>query len=820
MNNLSFLEDILRDTRLALRQLSKAPGFTVTAVLTLALGIGIATALFVVVYGVLLQPLPFSHPHQLYRPVGIDTKAQENFAFPYISIEQWQEAAKQSAQIAFTAETKTVLDTPSGAQQVGNVGSSTNLLATLGVQPMLGRGFLPEEAEGGKSHVVLLSYSLWYQAFSADRHILQKSVFLDGVPYSVIGIMPPRFHYPLYENQPEVWTPLERSRLLTSSTGNVYDRFDPVVRVEAGARPSTVQEKLSSVQGRMAQMAKPGDEIATRIRLTSLRESLVGDVRPALTALEIAVALVWLIACSNVAGLLLARNAARRTEIALRRALGAGRLRIVRQFLVESLLLSSASALAGLGLAMFVLRAFRHILQHSLPSSVSFDLDGNILTALIGLNLLTGLAFGVLPAAIAARSGPGEALKNGGHNASSDRTQSRLRNLLLVCEVAVSIPLLVAAGLMLRTVRSLQQVQLGFRTDHIVLTNLTVPGYLYKDRNVNVAAWQPLLEKVKQLPGVQSAALSSVLPIGHSVEWLTVVGKTPWTETTVWGEVRAASPDLLQVLGVRLRAGRFFTTQDTSDSMPVAVVNQTFVKQYLGGHDAVGKQFRFGRLLTTATIVGVLEDIHQDAVATPSKPEFYLSMAQLKPDNPLYLPMMGRSMQLAVRTHNAPALMVPELGRIIREENPHLAVGDVTTMDQSVEDSIGNQRLAAIVIGTFGGLALLITVVGLYGLLTYAVTQRTREIGIRMALGADRRRVMRMILRSAFVLMGLGIAIGFVSSFWTNRLLQSFLFGVTKDDPWILVSGAAVLLLFGICAALIPAGRAASIDPMQALRTE
>jgi predicted permease len=355
--------------------------------------------------------------------------------------------------------------------------------------------------------------------------------------------------------------------------------------------------------------------------------------------------------------------------------------------------------------------------------------------------------------------------------------------------VAVSIPLLVAAGLMMRTVRSLQHAPLGFRTDHIVLTNLTIPGYLYKDTDVNVAAWVPLLEQVQHLPACRllpcQASCRSGIPLSGLRSFTKRLGPGPMFPA----EVRAASPDLLQVLGVRLRAGRFFTAQDAPDSMPVAVVNQAFVKQYLGGHDALGQQIRFGRVPANATIVGVLEDIHQDAIAAPSRPEFYLCMAQLKTTDSLYLPLMGRSMQLAVRTHNAPALMIPELGRIIRQENPHLVIGDMTTMDQSVADSIGTQRLAAIVIGAFGGLALLITVVGLYGLLTYAVTRRTREIGIRMALGADRRQVMRMILRSAVVLMGLGISIGLASSFWTNRLLQSFLYGVTKNDPRILVVG-------------------------------
>jgi predicted permease len=821
MNRFPLLEDLLRDTRLALRQLRKSPLFTLTAVLTLALGIGTATAMFVVVYGVLLQPLPFPNAQQLYQPIGLDPeeKGEEYISFHYNAIKQWQEATGKSEQIAFSAETQKMLDTPSGAQQVGNVESSINLLSTLGAQPLLGRNFLPEEVEEGKSHVVLLNYSLWNQAFSADRDILGKTVPLDGVPYTVIGVMPLHFRFPLYETHAEVWTPLERNRLLSASASNPYDSYDPIIRVAPGASPLSVQDELSRVQARTAQMAKPGDE-TTSIRLKSLRESLVGNLRPALTALEIAVVLVWFISCCNVAGLLLARIAARHTEIAVRRALGAGRLRIVRQFLTESLLLSSAGALAGLGLAMVTLRSFRHMLQHALPLSATLDLNWHILTALAGLSLCTAFAFGVLPAAIAAHSRPGEVLKSGSHSTRSDRSHTRMRNLLLVSEVAVSITLLVAAGLMMRTVRSLQRAPLGFRTDHIVLTNLTIPGYLYKDSDVAVAAWQPLLERVQHLPGVRSAALSTVLPIGHSIEWLTLVYQTAWTKGNVSAEVRAASPDLLQVLGVRLRTGRFLTAQDSKESMPVAVVNQTFVKQYLGGHDALGQQIRFGRVPGNATIVGVLEDIHQDAIATPTRAEFYLSMAQLKRSSPLYLPMMGRSMQLAVRTRNSPEAMIPELGRVIRQENPHVVIGDVTTMDQTVEDSIGTQRLAAGVIGTFGALALLITVVGLYGLLTYAVTQRTREIGIRMALGADRRQVMRMILWKALLLMGLGIAIGVGLSFWTNRFLQSFLYGVSKNDPRILVFGPAILLLSGIFAALIPARRAASVDPMQALRTE
>jgi predicted permease len=395
-----------------------------------------------------------------------------------------------------------------------------------------------------------------------------------------------------------------------------------------------------------------------------------------------------------------------------------------------------------------------------------------------------------------------------------------VRNLLVICEVATSLALLVAAGLMLRTIYSLRHTPLGFRTDHIIVTDLTLPGYFYKDKNVTTTAWNPLLERVQHLPGVQAAALSSVLPIGHEVEWLTVVYKTNWTEGNVGAEVRAATPDLMQVLGVRLLQGRFIAAQDVEGSLPVAVVNETFVNQFLGGHGALGKQFRFGRDPTTATIVGVLEDVRQDSVSQPSKAEFYRSMAQLKPGDTGYTAMVGRSMQLAVRTQKRPDAMMEEVRRAIHEENPQLISDHMTTMDQSVEDSFATQRLVGGLVLTFGSLALLITVVGLYGLLTYTVTQRTREIGIRMALGAGRLQVTGMILRQSFALMITGIAIGIAGSFWASQLLKNFLYGVSTRDPWMLIAGPAILLLSGTVAALIPARSAASIDPMRTLRSD
>jgi predicted permease len=812
-----WIENLLRDMSYALRQLRKSPGFALTAILTLALGIGVATAMFAIVDGVLVRPLAFPHAQQFYIPVGIDATGEEMYGMKYAEIKEWQEATRNSADIAFERGDPDILDTPSGAQLIYRESISANLLRTLGVQPMLGRGFLPQEYEDGQSHVALLSYTTWRELFASNPKILGQTVRIGGARYAVIGIMPPHFEYPLWGNKIEVWTPVARSVLLDEQE---YMNHMPILRLKPGVKPAIVQAELSSVQGRIAQAVKPGDEVATHVRLTALRDSIVTDVRPALTALEIAVVLIWLIACCNVAGLLLARLASRRVEIAVRGALGAGKWRIVRQFLTESLLLSVAGALSGLCLAIFTLQIFRRTLAQQLPLARNIHLNPAVLLALVCFTLLTGLIFGSIPAILAARAPLEETLKSGGPTGSRDRWQARLRNGLLICEIAVSMILLVGAGLMLRTVYALQHVPLGFRTDHIVLTSFTIPNYDYKGRDMNTALWAPLLERVQHVPGVQFASLSTAMPIGHSMDLQTAVYSPGTTKSEAMALIRAASPDQLRVLGIRMYAGRFFNAQDTPTSMPVAVVNRTFSQRYFSGQDAIGEPIRFGRVPMRATIVGVLDDVHQEKAATPSQPEIYVCMNQLKAGDSLYVPLLGWFMELAVRTQTAPDAMIPELRRVIHSQNPDLVAGDFTTMNQAVEDSIGSQRLAARVIGIFGGLALLITVVGMYGLLSYSVAQRTREIGIRMALGADRGRVMGMVLRQALTLLILGIAAGLALAFWSTRLLHSFLYGVSTHDPWTLVVVPFVLALCGALAAFIPARRAASIDPMRALRSE
>ncbi|HEY6490595.1 MAG: ABC transporter permease [Terracidiphilus sp.] len=803
------------DARFAARQFRRAPSYVIFTVLVLALGIGTVTAMFTISYGVLLKPLPFRADRQLFDVVESTAKGDETFAAFYPEITQWQQATKNIADVAFASNYVNIIDAPAGAEMVSSVAASPNLFTLLGVEPIIGRRFTPDETISDHPNVVLLSYDIWQRSFAGDREVLGKTVHIGPTPYTVIGVMPKHFRYPLGDIRAEVWVPIERSELVPKPDDPYGSPWHPIVRLHGGVSPEALESSLAHVHSQFVKSDAP-----SRFGLLPFRDQLVREVEPALLALEIAVAIVWLIACSNVAGLLLARVAARRTEIAVRSALGAARRRMVAQFLTESLLLSIAGAVGGLGIAALLLRIFRHMLGTMLPVAQNIELDWSIFAGLVVLTLLTALTFGTVPALLAAWAGTEAGLRNSSRGQAGDRRHNRARAVLVVSEVALSIALLTGAGLMMRTMYALRHVPLGFRTDHLLVTSLTAPGDLYKDRNIDSAAWQPLLDAVRQLPGVKDAALSTVMPLKHPVEWLTIVYKTNWTEGDVDAVVRAASPGLMDVLGIRMHSGRFFNSGDTAASIPVSVVNRVFVDRYLGGGDALGKQFRFGRKAVTATVIGVIDDIHQDTLTDASRPEFYLSTPQIAPDNPLYLAIVSKYMEIAIRTEVAPGTMVAALRRQIAEVNPHLAIGEFSTMSEAVEDSIGAQKLAAGVVGVFGGLALLITLVGLYGLLTYMVEQRTREIGIRMALGADRAAVISMVMRQALLLMALGAMAGVCIALWSNRLLHAFLYGVTASDPWAISLAPLGLVFCGLCAAAVPARRAAGLNPVDALRAE
>ena len=475
----AWMWNFVEDVRFSTRQFRRAPSYVAFTVLLLALGIGTVTAMFTISYGVLLKPLPFRADRQLFEMVERDTKGEEDFGASYVEITQWQQATEDSADVGFAWGSVNILDAPTGAELVSEVAASPNLFSILGVQPMMGRGFSASEQISDHPDVAVLSYTTWQRSFGGDRNVLGKTVHIGGMQHTIIGIMPKGFEYPVFDDREEVWVPLERSTLTPAENDPYGPPFTPLVRLHARVRAETVEAAIANVH---AQFLKRGEQ--REIHLVRLRDLLVRDVQPALFALEIAVCVVWLIACSNVAGLLLARVAARRTEIAMRSALGAGSPRIIAQFLTESLLLSAAGAAGGLGLAMLMLRAFRRMLGNMLPLAHNIEINWAVWLCLVALTLVTALAFGTVPALLAAWSGTEVGLRSSGHKYAGDHGQNRMRNTLLVGEVALSIALLIAAGLMMRTIYALRHVPLGFRTDHLLLTSLTPPSDLYKNQNV------------------------------------------------------------------------------------------------------------------------------------------------------------------------------------------------------------------------------------------------------------------------------------------------------------------------------------------------
>ena len=539
--------------------------------------------------------------------------------------------------------------------------------------------------------------------------------------------------------------------------------------------------------------------------------------------------MLWLIACVNTTNLLLARAMARQREIAVRGALGAGRWRIMQQFVVEGMLLSGCGAVLGLGLALLTVKLFAHGLQHHLQVPVSAAPDVRILMALMGLTLVSALVSSVWPAWMSAHAPVEPALKQGGLQSGAARGQNRMRNLLVVVEIALSLTLLVGCGLLLRTLYALRHVPLGFRTDHIIVVNMQIPGYKFAGQNMTNNLYVPLLDRVKHLPGVQAAGLMSEVPLGGTFNIhfeLKMDGNKSSTGKPLKadGLLKAATPDLQQVFGFKMLAGRFFNEQDTPSSQPVFVVNRAFAHEYSPDQQdlskVVGMKLWHINSGKEAQIVGVLDDMRQNSVAAPSGPELEVSISQVTPESGIYKVLEGIAMDIAVRTDRDPKAMIPELREVLRRADPALVGSNFTTMDQVVEDSFGSQKLASHLLEIFGGSALLLCVAGLYGLLAYVVSQRTRELGMRLALGSQRGDLLWLVLRQASVMLVSGVVIGLALALAAGRLVRSYLYGVSARDGWTLGIVAVTLMMVGLLAAYLPARRAAMVDPMEALRAE
>lgn len=814
------MQILMQDLRYALRQIRKTPGFAAITILVLSLGIGVSTAAFTVLNAVLLRKPAFPEINRLVTLAEPRGEQEQFWGVSLLNVRDWRAQSHSLEQIAYYYETTARWERDSSTQKLDAFPVSANFFATLGVRPALGRTFTDEE-EQAKARVVVLDHTLWQESFASDPKVLGKTLKLNGEFYQVIGVMPGGFEFPLKESR-AVWEPLASTPEQESRDSSLLTAFG---RLRSGVSLEQAQTELSTIQKTIAQ-GNVKDDLPDHVVVRRYWDTIVGKVRPALLLLAGAVALIWLVACANVASLMLTRNSVRQREIAIRRALGAGRLRLVRQLLTENMVYSLIAGATGLGLAFLAVRLLEHrvIKLLSIQSDVSLRVDSNVLLMLIALSLISTLVFGLLPAIQAS----GTTMQTGlqGKSGQSSGRQSRLRDSLVVAELAVSLLLLVAAGLLLRTLSSLHHVPLGFSTENIITSAFIIPQERYQSQNVSLALYEPMIERVKQIPGVQSAAITSVMPLKRGFQMVGMFGiagrKKLKPSELPQADLRFSSPEYPQTLGITVERGRFFDANiDTPTSQPVVVVNHAFAAKYLQGEDPTQKALAMGRQpgWRAVPIVGVIADVRQTAVDLPAAPEIHLSTSQLALDAPFYNIGSGFA-QLAVRTRQKPEALIAEIRKAAHDVAPEVATGEFNTMTEVVEDTLGSQTLAARLVSLFAGATLLIAITGLYGLLSYSVGQRTQEIGIRMALGAQRRSVLVMVLRRAFLLLLLGLSVGIALAFSTSRLIRSFLYGVGERDALTTMAVSLLLCLCGILAAYLPARRAALVDPIEALRTE
>jgi predicted permease len=819
------LASVLQDLRYALRQLRRSPGFSATVVGVLALGIGANAAMFTVLDGTLLRRLPYRSSGELVTLTAKNDKSEPVWQHP-ADITQWQQRSRTLDDVGYYGNGNAYLVNDSGEMNVSSITVSPNLFSVLGVAPTIGRGFTADEQQKGKSNVVVLSDAVWRERFSA-ADMLGKVIKIDDGMATVVGIMPSGFAFPLNGKLAQVWRPVE---LTDKSMGRTFDApsFSVIGRMRRGVTASAVQEELSGIQKQLRPLyaATMADSLSpSRVQAMSYRQSLVKDQRQALLALLAAVAMVWLIACANVANLMLARSSTRRREMAVRGALGAGRWRLVRQLMVESLLLSVSGAVVGIVLAELTLKVFHQVLTTELSSTFAMRPDVRVLAALLVLSLLSALLFGVVPALLGTRMALDQALRQDGTQSVSGRSQQRLQRLLVITEIGMSLAMLVACGLLLRTVFALRHVPLGFRTDHVYVMKPELPRYKYRASDPTQTVYKPLLEKIRQMHGVEAAEITTIVPLDkvfYSQMQIYMGNGTAKDQfkRKLTATMKAAGPDLQKVLGFRMAEGRYFNSQDTADSQPVAVVNRAFAKLYEEGGEPVSKFTIGGSGGRQSKIIGVIDDFHQIGIAEPAMPEIDFNAAQMRPTDGFYQPTLKTSVELAIRSNRDEKSFMADLQRVMREVNPDLGSSTIRTMDQVVDDAMGSQLLAAHLLEALGILAVLVALAGLYSLLAYLVTLRTRELGLRMALGAERAHILGMIMKQAAWLLLGGVVAGVAMSLAATHLLKHFLFGVSVRDAGTIVVAALVMMAVGGVAAYLPARRASQIEPMEALRTE
>ncbi|HWS87821.1 MAG TPA: ABC transporter permease [Pyrinomonadaceae bacterium] len=798
---------LLQDMRYAVRRLLKSPGFAAVAVGALALGIGANTAIFSVVNSVLLRPLPYPAPEQLVQLW--EARPRQNMPRVEIAPHEflaWAEQSQSFQRIAATDVAQYNLTGRGEPERVTGALLSAGYLPLLGVTPVQGRAFLEEEDRPGANDVVVLSNELWQTRFNSDPSIAGQTLNLDGVACTIVGVLPRDFRLP------------QNAALARPIAFNAEDRARPgshflnvFGRLKEGVTVAQAEAEMATVAARVEQ-SLGGTNVGHQVVVVPLHEQIVGGSRTALLVLLGAVALVLLIACANVANLLLARAAARRREVAVRAALGASRWRIVRQLLAESLLLSAAGGALGLLLAVWGVELLVRLDPTGVERAGEVTLDWRVLAFTLGLSLLTGLLFGLAPALQASKADFVEALKEGGRTGQG-LARSRLRSGLVVGEVALTLVLLVGAGLLLKSFSRLLAVDPGLDPRNVLTMDVALPPAKYDEPQRVTAFYERLLQEAAALPGVEAAGAVSVLPLAgdDNSNFVQIEGRAPLPAgQALRAGRRNVSADYFRALGIALKRGRGFAASDARDAQPVLVINEAMARTFFQGEEPVGKRIRTGDRSPWVEIVGVVGDVRHRGLDVDTRPEMFFPQTQTP----------SRRMTLVVRAAGDPHALAAPLRERVRSIDQDQPVGNVRTMEEWVSESVASQRFTAALLGVFAAAAAGLAALGLYGVVSYSVAQRTHEIGLRVALGAQPRDVLRLVIGQGMALTLVGVAVGVAAALALTRVISGLLFGVGATDPGVFVAVPLLLAAVALLACYLPARRATKVDPMVALRYE
>ncbi len=828
------MESFFQDLRHAQRQLRRSPGFTLTAVLTLAFGIGATTAIFSIVEGVLLRPLPFPDQARLVTLGDILEGVNYGGDAPGVTAPGVRTYMRDTHAFSSLGGYTTSTYEFSGLgdpEQINAARLTATMFPVLGVAPLLGRAFTQQEDEGSQL-VAVLSYQTWRSRFHGDAHILGRKILLDRKPYEVIGVMPREFEFPLTPgqlNRSELWVPMSFTQAELLQGAGAWSCY-MVGRLKPGFTPAQAKHDASAAAQEIMRNFPPAlSNRRIHPAVQPLDEITVAGARPLVRTLFLAVTVVLFIACANLAGLLLLRVIRRRREISVRLALGASGTAVLRQSLVEALLLSISGGLLGLALAWIALRVGVGFLPETLPRVSSIGLDWGVLAFAFGLAVFTGLLCGLIPAFAAARIEVNEALKEGGRTGTAGGGHARLRSALVVAELAVALVMLSASGLLLGSFEKMRSVGLGFRADHTLTAGFSLPRQQYSNQAAIDAFNLSLRSKLEQLPGVQAVGVTSMLPAAgvDSLGTFTPEGYVPPKGAGLnlaW--IPQVMGNYFQAQGIPIIGGRDFTPADRDGAPLVVIINRTLAEHYWPGQDPIGKRLHRGPregVLPWLTVVGEIGDVKQVAADVATSEQFYIPFSQAKADAGSFAPpsmLTGNAGSIVLRGQLPPGQMAESLRVIVHSIDPQLPLTQVESMDRVVGEGQASRRFNATLISAFAGAAVLLAGLGIYSVITFSAALRSHEMAIRMALGSQRSGVVRLILVSGAKLGAAGCGMGVIAALFATRLLRSFLFQVDSLDPVILALAAVSTLLLAFAASVIPARRAASIDPLEALRTE